>query len=165
MPPSACPSTLAPLVIRPLRGDDTAALAAMLHALAVEFIVPEFSAGAASTFLRDNDLEGIERHLANGLVYHVAEIDGVIAGFIGMRARQHLFHLFVGKPWQGRGLSRRLWDHARSVAIADGGAPPFTVNASNHAVAAYQKLGFARSAPVQEKNGILFNPMQWTAAR
>ncbi len=36
----------------------------------------------------------------------------------------------------------------------------FTVNASNYAVGVYEALGFARTAPIQCKNGIYFNPMQ-----
>jgi GNAT superfamily N-acetyltransferase len=163
--PCTAPSLPAPLVIRPMRPDDTAAVAALLRALARQFIVHEFLQAPASTFLRENDQASIARNLANGFVYHVADSDGVIAGFVGMRERQHLFHLFVGTPWQGRGVSRLLWDRARETALAAGGAPPFTVNASNYAVPAYERLGFVRSAPMQEKNGILFNPMQWTAAR
>lgn len=152
------------MLIRRLHGDDGAAVdavAALLHSLAVEFIVHDARPEQASTFLRENDREGIARKLAQGFVYHVADIDGTIAGFIGMRERQHLFHLFVGRAWQRRGVARALWQAARADALAAGAAPPFTVNASNYAVASYQRLGFVRTAPTMEKNGIRFNPMQW----
>lgn len=152
---------MTPPLIRPLRDDDIAPVAAMLRALALEFIVPEFTAEAASTFLRANDREGIQGYLAQGMLYHVAEIDGVMAGFVGMRAHQHVFHLFVGKPWQGRGLARRLWLHAKAIALAAGGVPPFTINASNHAVGAYERLGFVRKGPTAELHGVYYNPMAW----
>lgn len=147
--------------IRPIRDSDILPVAALLHQVALEFIVAEFSVEAASTFLRANDGEGIARNLAQGMLYHVAEIDGVLAGFVGMRGHQHVFHLFVGKAWQGRGLARQLWAHARECAEAAGGAPPFTINASNYAVPAYEKLGFTRSGPTRELHGVFYNPMQW----
>ncbi|MFA9217268.1 MAG: GNAT family N-acetyltransferase [Sphingomonadaceae bacterium] len=96
-------------------------------------------------------------------MYHVADDDAAIAGVIGMRDCQHVFHLFVGKPWQGRGLSRRLWDAGRRAAMDAGGTPPFTVNASNYALHAYESLGFMRTAPMALKNGIRFNAMAWQA--
>ncbi|WP_426112860.1 GNAT family N-acetyltransferase [Massilia sp. PWRC2] len=153
------------LPIRLLVADDgatIAAVAALLRTLALEFIVANVGAEQASTFLRENDADALGRRLADGFVYHVAEDDGAIAGFIGMRAQQHVFHLFVGRPWQRRGVARRLWEVARAHAIAAGGAAPFTVNASNYAVDAYTRLGFVRSAPMREKNGIEFHPMQWS---
>lgn len=147
--------------IRPLHEDDIAPVAAMLRALALEFIVPEFTAEAASTFLRANDRKGIQRNLAQGMLYHVAEIDGELAGFVGMRAHQHVYHLFVGKRWQGKGVARVLWLHAKGAALAAGAAPPFTINASNFAVRAYERLGFVRTGPMAEANGVYYNPMQW----
>ena len=149
--------------IRPMRRDDIAAVAALLRTLASEFIVHDSRPEQASTFLRENDRDGIAGYLSRGFVYHVADDGGAIAGFIGMRERQHVFHLFVGTAWQGRGLARRLWEVARTAAIGAGVAPPFTVNASNYAVAAYERLGFVRTSPMLEKNGIRFNPMQWPA--
>lgn len=151
------------LRIRPMQCDDIDAVAALLRTLAIEFIVHDSRPEQASTFLRENDRDGIAGYLARGFTYHVADDDGAIAGFIGMRERQHVFHLFVGTPWQGRGLARRLWDVARTAAFKAGAAPPFTVNASNYAVAAYERLGFVRTSPMLEKNGIRFNPMQWPA--
>lgn len=151
----------APL-IRPLRDDDIPRVAAMLRALALEFIVDEFAPEAASTFLRANDRAGIERNLAHGMVYHVATIGEELAGFVGMREHQHVFHLFVGKAWHGGGMARALWARARECALAAGGAPPFTINASNFAVPAYERLGFVRTGPVAQVNGVYYNPMQWT---
>ena len=145
------------IAIRPMRHADIGAVAALLRALALEFIVHDSRPEQASTFLRENDAQGIAAYLDQGFVYHVADDGGAIAGFIGMREQRHVFHLFVGKQWQGRGLARRLWEAART-----GATPPVSVNASNYAVPAYEKLGFVRTAPMTEKNGIRFNPMLWT---
>jgi GNAT superfamily N-acetyltransferase len=149
--------------IRPLVAADipvlVPAMAAMLRSLALEFIVHESTPEGASTFLAENGERGLRDYLARGHVYHVALVDGQLAGFIAMRDNSHVFHLFVGKPWQRRGLAGRLWKMARAAAIAHGGDGNFTVNASNHAVPAYEALGFVRVAPTQCIKGLYFNPM------
>jgi len=101
------------------------AIAALLRELALEFIVHESSREGASTFLAENDQSGVRKFLAHAAlvvhVYHVALEDGQLAGFIAIRDNNHLFHLFVGKRWQGQGLARKLWNVARAAAIARGG--------------------------------------------
>ena len=71
----------------------------------------------------------------------------------------------MGKPYQRTGLAARLWARARDEALASGSAGNFTVNASNYAIAAYEKLGFRRTGSTQQKNGVLFNPMKLIVAR
>jgi len=155
--------------IRPLANADipvlVPAMAALLHSLALEFIVHESTPEGASTFLAENDELGIRGYLARGHQYHVALDRGQLAGFIAIRDNSHVFHLFVGKPWQGQGLARRLWHVARAAAISRGGDGNFTVNASNHAVQAYEAFGFVRVAPTQCVKGLYFNPMRlkWAA--
>jgi ribosomal protein S18 acetylase RimI-like enzyme len=148
--------------IRPIEERDIAPVARLLNVLAREFIVHESPPEGASTFLRENDEDGIRRCIAMGHVYHVAEADGEIAGFISVRENKHLFHMFVAVKWQGQGLGRRLWEAARARAITDGGEGSFTVNASNYALPMYEALGFVRSAPMQCVKGLYFNPMALT---
>ncbi len=132
----------------------------MLRTLAEEFIVHDIAPPAAATFLAENSTEGVQGFIDSGIVYHVAEIDGVIAGFVAVRDRKHLFHLFVDRAWHRRGIARRLWDVARQAAIDAGGAGCFTVNSSNYAMPVYEKFGFVRTAPTQESKGLRYNPMQ-----
>lgn len=150
--------------ILPLAENDIPALApaiaALLRELALEFIVHESSREGASTFLAENDQSGVRKFLALGYVYHVALEEGQLAGFIAIRENTHLFHLFVGKRWQGHGLARKLWNVARAAAIARGGDGTFTVNASNHGVLAYEAFGFVRAGPTQCVKGLHVNPMR-----
>lgn len=150
--------------IRPLADTDiptlVPAIAALLRELALEFIVHESTPEGAATFLAENDQLGVRTYLAHGHVYHVALDGAELAGFVAIRDNSHLFHLFVGKRWQGRGLARRLWNVARAAAIARGGDGNFTVNSSNYAVPAYQAFGFVRVAPTQCVKGLYFNPMR-----
>lgn len=149
--------------IRPLDAADVPvlapAMAALLRSLALEFIVHESTPLGAATFLAENDENGIRSYLARGYVCHVALDGDRLAGFIAIRDNSHLFHLFVGTAWQRQGLARRLWHAARAAAIARGGDGNFTVNASNYAVPAYERLGFVRVAPTQCVRGLSFNPM------
>jgi GNAT superfamily N-acetyltransferase len=143
---------------------DIPAAARLLRDLAREFIVNEFSAEAASTFLRENDEEGICGYVARGHVYHVADTGAELAGFIAVRDGSHLFHLFVARHWHGHGVARRLWDVARARALAAGNSGVFTVNSSKVARPVYEAFGFVPTAPLQCKHGIWFHPMQLTLA-
>jgi ribosomal protein S18 acetylase RimI-like enzyme len=146
--------------IRPIEEADLATVAHLLNVLAREFIVHESTPAGACTFLRENDEEAIRGYITKGHAYHVADAEGEIAGFIAVRERTHLFHMFVAVKWQRQGLCRKLWEVARAQAIAAGGNGSFTVNASNYAVPVYESLGFVRTAPTQCLKGLYFNPME-----
>ena len=148
------------MLIRPLVAMDIPVVAALLRELAREYIVHESPPEGASTFLAENDEMGVRGFLARGHVYHVALIDGVVAGFVAVRDRSHVFHLFVGKRWHRRGVARALWDTARAAAIAAGGDGSFTVNSSNFAVPVYESFGFVRVGPTQCAKGLYYNPMR-----
>ena len=148
------------MLIRPLVNQDIPALAGLLRELACEYIVHESTLEGASTFLAENDEMGVRGFLARGHVYHVAVIDGELAGFVAVRDRSHLFHLFVGKRWHRQGLARALWNTARAAAVGAGGDGVFTVNSSNFAVPVYESFGFVRVAPTQCVKGLYFNPMR-----
>lgn len=148
------------MLIRPLAVADIPAVAALLRELAREFIVHQSTPEGASTFLAENDEMGVRGFLSRGHVYHVAVIDGELAGFVAVRDRSHLFHLFVGKRWHRRGVARALWDAGRDAALAAGGDGSFTVNSSNFAVPVYERFGFVRVGPTQCAKGLYFNPMR-----
>ena len=64
--------------------------------------------------------------------------------------------------FRGRALSSlRYCQTALGVASLErrerGHAGAFTVNSSNNAIAVYERLGFRRTAPVQDSGGVLFN--------
>lgn len=148
--------------IRVISDSDIPAVAQLMWQLSAEFIVHNCSAEDAAAFGRENNAEGLRGFVSAGTVYRVAEVDGQIAGFIAIRDNKHLFHMFVGKAYQRRGIGRALWDAARRGAIKAGNPGVFTVNSSNYALPVYQAFGFVRTDVTQCKNGIEFNPMQLT---
>jgi GNAT superfamily N-acetyltransferase len=145
--------------IRSLNEDDIPAAAALLRRAAEEFILHESTPADAAVFLAEQGEEGMRGFLASGYVYHVAEVDGELAGFIAIRQRSHVYSLYVDKRFHRRGVARRLWDCAREAALEPGHSGAFTVNASNHALPFYASLGFVPTAPTQV--GIVrYNPMR-----
>lgn len=147
--------------IRPITDPDIPIVAQLLHTLADEFILHESSAADAALFLRQHDESGVRAFIAGGMAYHVAEIDDAIAGFIAVRERSHVFHMFVQRAHHRKGIARALWKAARESAMHAGHAGAFTVNSSNHAVPVYEAMGFVRTAPMQFQAGLYFNPMRF----
>jgi GNAT superfamily N-acetyltransferase len=145
--------------IRSLDPDDIPACAALLRRAAEEFILHESTSADGAVFLAEQGEDGMRGFLAKGFVYHVAEVDGELAGFIAIRERSHVYSLYIDKRFHRRGIARGLWDTARAAAIGPGHPGFFTVNASNHALPFYASLGFVPTAPTQA--GIVrYNPMR-----
>jgi GNAT superfamily N-acetyltransferase len=145
--------------VRALTPDDIPAAAALLRRAAEEFILHESTPEGADTFLAEQGEAGIRGFLAQGFVYHVAEVDGELAGFVAIRERSHVYSLYVDKRFHRRGIARRLWETARDVALGPGHPGAFTVNASNYAMPFYASLGFVPTAPTQVRI-VRYNPMR-----
>ena len=145
--------------IRLLEPADIPAAAAVLRRSAEAFFLHESAPEDAAGFLAQHDAAGLRRNLDAGFVYHAAIVDGVLAGFIGVRGGTHVFHLFVDAAFQRRGIARALWDVARAAALMPGHPGFFTVNSSNFAVPFYASLGFERTAPMQVDK-VRYNPMR-----
>lgn len=147
------------MLIRPLAPDDIPAAAALLRRAAEEFILHESTPAGGAVFLAEQGEEGMRSFLAKGYVYHVAEVDGTLAGFIAIRERSHLYSLYVDSRFHRRGVAHRLWETAKQAALGPGHPGAFTVNSSNHALPFYASLGFVPTAPTQV--GIVrYNPMR-----
>ena len=93
-------------------------------------------------------------------MYIVAESGSSLAGFIAIRDKTHLFHLFVEKNHQRQGLARKLWKLALSGEYSIPSAGAFTVNSSLSAVPVYTAFGFVPVGEVKRVHGISFLPMQ-----
>ena len=148
------------MVIRPIEPGDIDAVASLLSELATEFIIGEFEAAAQEQFLRKNDAQAIRAFIAGTHRYHVAEVDGQLTGFVGVRDNKHLYHLFVAKTMQRQGIGQALWEFAKRECVANGNSGPFTVNSSHNAVPVYERWGFRRDGSTQTTNGIEYNPMK-----
>ncbi len=150
------------LAIRRAAPSDAARISRFVIALSEEFIVGEFTPHGRAHFLNDHSAANVEQRLAGDFRFYLAEDADQIAALAAIRSNTHLYYLFVGKSYQRTGLSRRLWSQVLEDSLALGNPGKFTVNASNYAVPAYEKLGFRRTESRAQKNGVLYNPMVWT---
>lgn len=148
--------------IRDAAVDDAPRISALLTELAVEFIVGDFAEDGRKHLLSHFTVREMEARLrSREYRFHVAEDGTALVGVVAVRAANHLQYLFVAKSHHRTGLARRLWAAARVEAIERGNVmASFTVNASAYAVAAYERLGFRCVGPVQEANGVRFQPME-----
>lgn len=153
------------MTIRPMEPPDIEPVANLLSELASEFIIGEFEPEARKRFLEENDAEAIRGFVASGFRYCVAEVKGVLIGFVGVRDNKHLYHLFVAKNLQRRGIGRKLWDVAKRECEASGHRGAFSVNSSNHAMPIYERWGFRQDGPARHSNGVTYNPMKLEATK
>ena len=91
----------------------------------------------------------------------VYEEAGVLMGYISIKGGSHLYHLFVAQAFQGRGVSRLLWLHAKEHSQSK----HFSLRSSLYAVPVYKRFGFVESGPVGTKDGISFQPMELDDAK
>jgi GNAT superfamily N-acetyltransferase len=92
--------------------------------------------------------------------YLIAEAEGNLIGFIAIRDKTHLFHLFVASEHQRKGVARALWRKARDQALDVLGVSEFTVNSSMNAVPTYKSFGFIPVGAEVGAHGIAFLPMR-----
>jgi GNAT superfamily N-acetyltransferase len=119
------------------------------------------SGAGAEEFLASVSLEAERGYLASERYrYLVAYSDSQLAGFITIRDGSHLFHLFVDRSHQRRGVARRLWEEALRELCIPSSDGFFTVNSSLAAVPVYQAFGFVPAGSIQSKHGISFLPMR-----
>jgi len=155
----AISKAVAQVAIRPIDPTDIEPVASLLSELASAYIIGEFERPAQEHFLAKNNADAIREFIASGYRYHVAEANGELVGFVGVRDNKHLYHLFVATPLQRRGIGRMLWEFAKRECETSGHRGAFTVNSSNNAVPVYERWGFRRVGPAQNSNGVVYNPM------
>ncbi|WP_076421203.1 GNAT family N-acetyltransferase [Colwellia sp. UCD-KL20] len=90
--------------------------------------------------------------------YHnfVYESHGEIVGYLALKNNSHLYHLFVSESYQGKGISRCLWNHALTKCVSD----IYTLRSSLFAVPIYKKFGFKAVGDAREKDGIGYQSME-----
>ncbi|MBX3724777.1 MAG: GNAT family N-acetyltransferase [Xanthomonadales bacterium] len=150
------------MIIRTATPADAGPIAALIASFQPMLTVDPSGAGAEA-FLASVS-ESAERDYLSSprYLFLVAERNADLAGFIALRDRTHLFHLFVARPHQRSGLARALWHAARARAMEKhvGAEVIFTVNASANAVAVYRAFGFRPDGDLVESDGIRFLPMR-----
>jgi ribosomal protein S18 acetylase RimI-like enzyme len=144
--------------------EDADAISALIHCFAHEFLATPDGKGA-ERFFESVSVAAESEYIANPRYqYRVAFEDGVLAGFIAVRDRSHVFHLFVAHEFQRRSLATQLWQMAKTATTALGHIDAFTVNSSPFALPVYERFGFVKTGLQVEMHGICFVPMRLSPA-
>ncbi len=147
--------------IRKGKKQDAARVSRLLLEISEEFISGELSEIGKQNLISEFAVEKItEKLTANNFRFYLAEDSDDVIGVIAVQGNKHLCYLFVAKSHHRQGISRALWERAKSKSLPFNDSGVFTVNASNYAVKAYERLGFVLKGMTQEKNGVLYNPME-----
>ena len=145
----------------PAHASDAVAISALIQQFTHEFTISANGSGAEQ-FLASVSVAAEVGYISDPRYHYInAFIGGVLAGFIAMRDRSHVFHLFVAPEFQRQGLATRLWQAALASAPDAAG---FTVNSSPSAMPVYQRFGFAATSAQVEMHGICFVPMRRSPA-
>ena len=148
--------------IRAATRADTLSISELISSLVSEFILPTCTEQGAQLLLNSMNQSSIEHYFDSGYQYNVAVINDTIVGVIGIRDNSHLYHLFVAKSHQGKGISKKLWDYGKQQSINNGNPGFFTVNSALNASDLYIKWGFEAQSEIRERAGIKDIPMRLT---
>ncbi|MGD8379088.1 MAG: GNAT family N-acetyltransferase [Gammaproteobacteria bacterium] len=150
--------------IRLAREDDAEAISELLTESGREYF-QDFSAKGLARYIEDFSPAKVRERLRSPEYrYYLAMAGNELAGFCAIRGENHLYNLFTAKAFQRKGIARKLWGRALDD-IRKSGTTEVTVNASSHAVPAYERLGFVRTSETRDVDGIVFNPMIFQMAR
>ena len=129
-----------------------------------EFVAVEYSGKGQKTFrdYLDHKYEETAADLMSGHkkmwgYYYEDEIAGVIS----TRDVSHISLLFVDKKYHRKGIAKALFSELLSELKQNPDVKIISVNSSPYAVEVYKKLGFNQTDEKQEKDGIIFVPMEY----
>lgn len=106
----------------------------------------------ANTLTEDAFLQRINSSEYNNFL---CEQDGQVIGYGSMKKPNHLYHLFVAEAFQGKGISRKLWEQL----IAEESNATYTLRSSIFAIPVYERFGFKAVGERGTKDGVSFQPM------
>lgn len=91
----------------------------------------------------------------------VATSRGRMVGMVTLRNQTHISLLFVEKSCHRQGIGRALVGGMADYAKKRFGARFLTVNASPYGVSFYHKIGFKDLGSQQQRDGIIYTPMEY----
>lgn len=99
------------------------------------------------------------RILSDEFTCYVAE-EGEVIGYIALKGKDHLYHLFVDESHQRQGVASALWSHLLSEIDLEG----CKLRSSLIAVPFYKSLGFTEINTPEIKSGFSYQAMEWKSS-
>jgi len=109
-----------------------------------------------SWFEEDISKDSFEKRLKDkNYEHYIYTIDKKIVGFIAIKEKNHLYHLFVDKNFHKRGIAKKLFECVKTNMNTTN----MKVNASLYSIAVYKALGFKESGKQENYQGLDYQPM------
>ncbi|GEM74950.1 GNAT family N-acetyltransferase [Vibrio sagamiensis] len=148
------------ITIRKAELTDIKAISELLTHLTKKYVCPTCEPSVHQVLLQSMSEESVHSYLTGNYFYMVAvSPKNNVVGVAGIRGYQHLFHLFIDDKYQGKGLSRTLWQAVKEVSLQNGNSGFFTTNSALNAENVYLKFGFKRVAGIRNREGMIDIPM------
>lgn len=110
-------------------------------------------------FITDSTLY---RMFITGAYQMFVALDGEkIVGMVTLRDMTHISLLFVDEKYHRQGIGRALMQYLENYLLTEQQASHVTVNSSPYGVGFYHRLGFRDLHPAQERDGIIYTPMEF----
>lgn len=87
---------------------------------------------------------------------YVYMIENIIVGYISIKHNHHIYHLFVSEKYQRQGISKQLWNYAKTQCLSS----YYTVRSSTFAIQVYKNFGFIEVGEIAQKDGISYLSMK-----
>ena len=98
-----------------------------------------------------------QRIFSDEYEHFVYVIENKIVGFITIKNKNHLFHLFVDKKYHKKGIAKELWNYIKAHYDVSN----MSVNASLFSTKIYESFGFKISGEESEYLGLKYHPMSY----
>jgi len=135
-------------------------VAALIKTVFDEFVAPDYSLAGNNFFYGYIEPAKLSERFSRGDVLLTAKAGDAIIGFIEVRDGNHIALLFVDTAWQRKGIAKKLIAMAiASCREKNKALKGFEVNASPYSEKIYAKMGFIKTADLQNVNGLKFAPM------
>lgn len=144
----------------PIMDGDEFAAAELIFRAFRNGIAADISREGVTNFYEYIQPDAILDRLSSNYKMQIAVLIDKILGVIETRDCSHISMLFVDDACRGRGIARKLVRTTVNSSLRENPSlQAITANSLPGSVPFYEILGFARTGPVQEKNGISIVPM------
>ncbi|MDD2698328.1 MAG: GNAT family N-acetyltransferase [Arcobacteraceae bacterium] len=98
-----------------------------------------------------------ERILSDDYAHFAYVQENKIVGFIAIKNKNRLFHLFVDSKHHKKGIAKELWNYIKAHYDVSN----MSVNASLYAIKTYEAFGFKINGEQSEYLGLKYQPMSY----
>ncbi len=124
--------------------------------LLVSGLLPYLFKQVPSWFEEEISKESFEKRLKDKSYEHyIYIIDKKIVGFIAIKEKNHLFHLFVDESFHKKGIAKKLFECVKTNMDVTN----MKVNASLYSIPVYRSFGFKKSGKEENYQGLEYQPM------